>query len=206
MNSNNVSGKWAGAGLVAAIAASLCCITPVLALVAGMSGMAATFSWVEPARPYLIGITVAALALAWWQQLKPKAKDIDCACEDEVKASFLQSRTFLGIVTVFAVLMLAFPHYAHIFYPSSEQGTVVVPADNLQSVELKISGMTCTGCEEHIKHAALQVPGVVKAEADYRAGKAIVEYDQQKTSLDAIVKAINETGYKVVDTVQDKPN
>ncbi len=35
--------KLIGAGLLTAIAASLCCITPVLALVAGTSGLASTF-------------------------------------------------------------------------------------------------------------------------------------------------------------------
>jgi mercuric ion transport protein len=44
--------KLIGAGLLTAIAASLCCITPVLALVAGTSGLASTFSWLEPFRPY----------------------------------------------------------------------------------------------------------------------------------------------------------
>jgi len=32
-------------GIFAAIGASLCCITPVLAVVAGSAGMASTFSW-----------------------------------------------------------------------------------------------------------------------------------------------------------------
>ncbi len=41
--------KLIGAGLLTAIAASLCCITPVLALIAGTSGLASTsFSWLEP--------------------------------------------------------------------------------------------------------------------------------------------------------------
>ena len=43
--------KLIGAGLLTAFAASLCCITPVLALVAGTSGLASSFSWLEPARP-----------------------------------------------------------------------------------------------------------------------------------------------------------
>jgi hypothetical protein len=43
MNSEN---KLIGAGLLTAITASLCCITPVLALIAGTSGI--TFAWIEP--------------------------------------------------------------------------------------------------------------------------------------------------------------
>ncbi|GIV32223.1 MAG: hypothetical protein KatS3mg030_525 [Saprospiraceae bacterium] len=199
MKSPGASGTWAGAGLLAALAASLCCITPVLALLAGTSGMAASFSWLEPARPYLIGLTVAALGLAWWQKLRTAEAEVDCACEEDGKVPFLQTKTFLGIVTVFAALMLAFPHYAHIFYPKNEAKVVVVKAEDLHTAEFQISGMTCTGCEEHIEHAVLQVPGVVKAEADYHAGKAIVAYDQQKTSLEAIASAIDETGYKVIE-------
>jgi mercuric ion transport protein len=43
-----------GAGLLTAFAASLCCITPVLALFSGATGIASTFSWMEPYRPYLV--------------------------------------------------------------------------------------------------------------------------------------------------------
>ena len=55
-------GKLIGTGLLTAIAASLCCITPVLALIAGTSGLASTFSWLEPFRPYFIGLTILVLA------------------------------------------------------------------------------------------------------------------------------------------------
>ena len=76
--------KLIGTGLLTAFAASLCCITPVLALIAGTSGLASTFSWVEPFRPYLIGLTIFVLGFAWYQKLKPK-KQIDCKCEiDEI--------------------------------------------------------------------------------------------------------------------------
>jgi mercuric ion transport protein len=71
--------KLIEAGLFTAIAASLCCITPVLALIAGTSGLASTFSWLEPFRPYFIGSTILVLGFAWNQKLKPK-KQIDCNC------------------------------------------------------------------------------------------------------------------------------
>ena len=62
--------KLIGAGLLTAIAASLCCITPVLALVAGTSGLASTFSWLEPFRPYFVGLTILVLGFAWYQKTK----------------------------------------------------------------------------------------------------------------------------------------
>ncbi|HEU4634309.1 MAG TPA: mercuric transporter MerT family protein, partial [Flavisolibacter sp.] len=65
------SGTFSSAGVLSAIAASLCCITPVIALLAGSSSIAANFSWIEPARPYLIALSISVLALAWYVKLKP---------------------------------------------------------------------------------------------------------------------------------------
>ena len=90
-----------GVGLLTAISASLCCITPVLALLAGTSGLASTFSWLDPFRPYFIGLTIFVLGIAWYQKLT-KRKQIDCNCETKTKTTFIQTKTFLGLVTVFA--------------------------------------------------------------------------------------------------------
>ena len=49
----------------------MCCITPLLAIVGGLGGVASTFSWPEPLRPYLIALTVGVLGFAWYQQLWP---------------------------------------------------------------------------------------------------------------------------------------
>jgi len=137
---NKKTNRLVGAGVLSAVAASLCCITPVLALISGASGVASTFSWMEPARPYLIGITILVLAFAWYQKLKPRtAEEIQCDCEEEEKKPFMQTKTFLGIVTVFAALMLAFPHYAHVFYPSNDKKEVViVNASDIQTVTFDI--------------------------------------------------------------------
>ena len=190
--------KLIGAGLLTAIAASLCCITPVLALVAGTSGLASTFSWLEPFRPYFIGLTILVLGFAWYQKLKPK-KQIDCNCETEEKPKFIQSKMFLGIVTTFAIVMLAFPYYAHIFYPKTEKQIIVVDKSNVQTVEFSISGMTCAGCEEHVNHEVNKLSGIIKSTVSYENGNAIVEFDNSKTNIVEIEKAIIGTGYTVTD-------
>jgi copper chaperone CopZ len=199
MKTQESSGKLAGTGLLVAIAASLCCITPVLALLAGTSGIAATFSFLEPARPYLIGLTVAVLGFAWYQKLKPvKAEAVDCDCEEDGKPSFWQSKSFLSIVTAFALLMLAFPNYAHIFYPDNSKAEVMIIKEaDIETVTLGVSGMTCSGCEEHVKHAVNELPGVIEVEASYEAGNTTVKFDKTKSSLEEVKAAINSTGYKV---------
>ncbi|HET8839505.1 MAG TPA: mercuric transport protein MerTP [Flavobacteriaceae bacterium] len=195
MKKNN---KIIGAGLLTAFAASVCCITPVLALVAGTSGLASTFSWLEPARPYFISLTVFVLGFAWYQILKPKG-EIDCNCKTDEKPKFIQGKKFLGIVTAFAILMLAFPYYAHIFYPKIEKQVIVADKSNIRTVEFSISGMTCASCEEHVNHEVNKLLGILKSTASYENGNAIVEFDNSKTNIAEIEKAISETGYSVTD-------
>ena len=197
--------KLIGASLLTAIAASLCCMTPVLALIAGTSGIALTFSWIEPFRPYLIGLSILVLGFAWYQKLKPQ-KEIDCECDtDDLlagkagKPKFIQSKTFLGILTAFAIVMLSFPYYSGIFYPNTDKQIIVVDESDIKTTEFKISGMTCASCEEHVNHEVNKLNRIVNSKASYENGNAIVEFDKTKTNETEIEKAINSTGYKVTD-------
>jgi mercuric ion transport protein len=192
-------GTFSGAGVLSAIAASLCCVTPVIALLAGSSSMAANFSWIEPARPYLIGLSVAVLALAWYITLKPqKSNDIDCNCETKKKTSFLQSKTFLGMVTVFAILMMAFPLYAKVFYPKPKvQAAIAEAIDSTQQVKFTIQGMTCEGCEEHVNNELSKVNGVLAYKTSYASRSSLVTFNKLKVDVKTIEAAINKTGYKV---------
>lgn len=198
MKNNN---NFLGAGIISAIAASLCCITPVLALIAGTSGMAASFSWVEPLRPYLLLFTILVLGFAWYQKLKPKK--VDCDCETLENSSFFQTKTFLFLVTIFAVLMSLFPYYSSVFYPSSKKQLVIVEKQNLQKVTIEVSGMTCEACEQTITYSIDKLSGIVSSEASYDNGNTVVEFDQTKTTIQEIENAINETGYKAVSTKKD---
>lgn len=202
--------KLIGAGLITAIGASLCCITPVLALIAGTSGVASAFSWIEPFRPYLIGLTLLVLGFAWYLKLKPR-KEIDCECEkDDLpggkagKPKFIQSKKFLGIVSLFAIVMLAFPFYSGIFYPNTEKQVIVVDESNIKIMEYKITGMTCTGCEEHVNHEVNKLDGIVKSNTSYANGNAIIQFDKNKTNEAEIEKAINSTGYSVTNKNENK--
>ena len=195
--------KLIGTGLLTAITASLCCITPALALIAGTSGIASTFSWIEPFRPYLIGLTVLVLGFAWYQKLKPR-KEIDCECETDEKPKFIQSKAFLGIVTVFAIIMLAFPYYSGIFYSNTKKQVIVVDKSDIKTTEFKISGMTCASCEEHVNHEVNKLKGIVNSKASYENGNAIIEFDRTKSNEIEIEKAINSTGYKVTDKKEIK--
>ncbi len=191
-----------GSGIITAIAASLCCITPVLALIAGTSGLASTFSWLEPLRPYLIGLTLLVLAFAWYQKLKPK-KEIDCDCETDKRPRFSQTKTFLGIITIFALLMLAFPYYSSIYYPNTEKQIIVVEKSNIQTVDFKINGMTCNSCAEHIDYEVNKQIGVISSTVSFEDGNAIIEFDSSRITTSDIERSINSTGYAVTDVKEN---
>ena len=180
--------------------------TPAIQLVflGGASGLASSFSWIEPYRPYLIGATVLIFAFAWYQKRKLQ-KQVDCDCEADNKKSFWQSKLFLGIVTVIATLLLAFPFYAKIFYPKpQETKVIVVDKNNIQTVQLNISGMDCEGCTAHINSELSKVNGVIETNTSYKNANAIIKFDNSKISIDSIAKAVNSIGYKVTSIINNK--
>lgn len=202
MKTENSTGKQLlGIGILTAFAASLCCITPVLALISGASGIASVFTWMEPFRPYLIAVTLAVLAFAWYQKLKPSK--IDCACDEDgmptSEGKFLKSKKFLALVTAVSVLAMTFPYYNQFFYPQNNKQVPVLSSENIQKIKFTVSGMTCSGCEEHVKQAVNQLPGIVEVKADYESGTASIQYDHTRSDKTAIRKAIATTGYTVTE-------
>ena len=56
-----------GQAFLLALASSLCCIVPVLALLGGAGGMVSAFNWAAPLRPYLLGVTALVLGFAFYR-------------------------------------------------------------------------------------------------------------------------------------------
>lgn len=202
MKQETTSKAVTGVGIFAAIAASLCCITPLLALLAGASGAASSLSWLEPARPYLIGLAIATLGYAWYRSLSNK-QSTACGTEGTCiveKKSFLGSRTFLIIITIAAIALITFPYYAHLFYPKQQtKNVMVVENNNIQSASFNIKGMSCKGCETEVNNELHKVAGVIDAQTFYDKGTSIVKYDKSKATVDQLKNAIAKTGYKVTD-------
>jgi copper chaperone len=62
------------------------------------------------------------------------------------------------------------------------------------SIELKVSGMTCGKCEEHVRRALARVPGVTKVgEVSREKGRAVVEGEAK---VEALVAAVKDAGYE----------
>ena len=108
------------------------------------------------------------------------------------------------MITVFALAMMTFPLYSNIFFSQEERQNISNDHPNLNIIEFKIDGMTCTSCEDHIEHAVNKLSGIVTVKASYENSNAIVEYDSLQTSLPKIQEAIGTTGYTITSINQKK--
>ena len=187
-------------GIFAAFGASLCCITPIFAVLAGSTGMASSFSWMEPFRPYLIALTVIVLAYAWWDQLKPIKRNLNCLCEVEGEVSFWYSKKLLAMVTIFAVMMLSFPSWGDSLITSNKPRVVLVDKKNILKSTVRIEGMTCAACEATVEKVGSEVEGVISIKASTPDKNAIIEFDKSRTDINIIMKVISTTGYKPVSS------
>jgi mercuric ion transport protein len=71
----------------------------------------------------------------------------------------------------------------------------------INKIEISISGMSCTGCEETVTKGALSLEGVKEATASFKEGKAWITYEDGLVSPDQISASIEKTGYKVTGVV-----
>src|SRR5437667_11329709 len=87
-------------GFLSALAASLCCIGPLLALAAGAGGFAAA-GWFERWRPTFLAITAGLLAVAWVLTLRARRM----VCQDSTCASPRGRGWTLGVLLFSTVLV-----------------------------------------------------------------------------------------------------
>jgi periplasmic mercuric ion binding protein len=64
-----------------------------------------------------------------------------------------------------------------------------------KTVTLSVPGMNCNLCPLTIKKAISKVPGVASVEASYEKKQAVVTFDDNKASVDALMKATANAGY-----------
>lgn len=71
--------------------------------------------------------------------------------------------------------------------------------DNIKKVILKVDDMVCVNCENLIEEVLLEKDGLIKVEASYSKGTVKIDYDEDKISINDLIKIINEEGYKAFD-------
>jgi Cu+-exporting ATPase len=67
------------------------------------------------------------------------------------------------------------------------------------SLDLPIQGIECASCVQRIEKALLQIRGVVKAVVNLATAAAKIEYLPSETNFKEIKRAVESTGYKVLE-------
>ncbi len=198
-----------GGAVIAAFAASLCCVGPALfaALGLGAFGAAAAF---EAARPWLLGAAIIALGFGFYRAYG--RKQTACAPGDAcaTKPVSRAGRVGLWLASALALAFALSPYYigslaARLTTRAAVSGVLTADGQNSQAAAsseaaratFAVEGMTCASCETTLRLALERAAGVRRAEVSYKNGEAVVEYDPKLTAPDKLRAAIDETGYKV---------
>ena len=70
----------------------------------------------------------------------------------------------------------------------------------MKTIELKIDGMTCGHCVMSVKKALAKVPGTTVRTVEL--GTAIVTIDEALAGEQALVEAVSDAGYTVVEVAE----
>ena len=175
-------------GVLAGIAASLCCIGPLLSLSLGLGSFAAS-AWFARWRPVLLAVTFVFLGLAWWLTYRrPKA---DCADGSCARPPGKGARTSLWLGTLVALGAAVYPSL-----PAANHRIIaaaVAAGDARFSV--LIPTMDCPPCAKGIEASLGRAPGVKQAAVDYDTKAAVLVYDPSVTSREKLLALIDASGF-----------
>ena len=65
----------------------------------------------------------------------------------------------------------------------------------METLTLKLRGMSCASCAKNVEEAIQAVPGVNECVVNFGIEQATVKYEPQKTNLETIQHAVSEAGY-----------
>lgn len=67
----------------------------------------------------------------------------------------------------------------------------------MKTLDLKVTGMTCGGCENAVKRSLMQLSGVESVTASHIENRVVAAYDPARIAPEAMRKAIEALGYQV---------
>ena len=94
--------------VIAAAAASVCCIGPVVAAVFGAGALGAASLRFEPYRPWFLGVTTVLLGVGFVSAYRRQPECADGACAPSSRRT---ARLVLWIAVVVVILLTTFPYY-----------------------------------------------------------------------------------------------
>lgn len=194
------AGLSAGGAVVAAILASACCIGPTVLAFVGLGGTVSAFILV-PYRPYFMVLALILLGVAFivaYRRPRP------ACCADKGSPAGSSSRRTLSLLWMATVTVALLTGWSLLKggAPRSTQARAAgVSAGErpgqfgTRTAILGIQGMTCGGCVARVEERLGGVRGVVEYEVSLENNEARVSYDPAATGPEALVAAVDETGF-----------
>jgi copper chaperone len=66
----------------------------------------------------------------------------------------------------------------------------------MDTMVLKVGGMSCGGCVKSVTTVLEALPGVAKADVSLANGEAVVTYEADKVSRERMVQVIDDAGFE----------
>ncbi len=175
-------------GVFAGLAASLCCIGPLLSLSLGLGSFAAS-AWFAQWRPVLLAVSFILLGLAWW--LTYRRPKIDCADGTCTRPPGKAARISLWLGTLVALGSAIYPSLP----AANHQIDSAAVAVNDAKLSVLIPSMDCPPCAAGIEASLSRAPGVKQAAVDYDTKSALLVFDPSVTSREQLLALIDASGF-----------
>jgi len=66
----------------------------------------------------------------------------------------------------------------------------------METMILKVSGMSCGGCVKSVTGVLEALPGVARAEVSLEKAEAVISYEAGKVGREQMVQAIDDAGFE----------
>ncbi len=185
-------------GIVSALAASACCVGPLLLAALGLGGLSLG-RYLGAAHWYFTALGFALVGYGFLRYFKEKK-----SCDAHGCAMPGQKAT-LSVLIVATLFISGFTVWESGIFEKvqvdaccliNNAGTTHGDSTTLGSGTMKFSvtGMTCEACAHIVQTAVRKVPGVKNTRVNFKDGKAFVTADP-KVKTEDIVQAVKKAGY-----------
>ena len=174
-------------GILSALLASVCCVTPLILVLLGLGSLGigavlGRFHW------WFLFAAIGLLTYGWRAYVQEKRRCRTAQCE--MPRSTTTRAVLLG-ASVIVAASVGLNLYAH-----ASQRAATAPPTSEASIVLPVEGMTCLTCELTVESSLKRLPGVASADASVAQQIVTVSYDPAQVTVDKLIAAINQTGYK----------
>lgn len=182
----------------AALAATACCLGPLVLVSLGLGG-----AWLSRlsalGSPFFMLLAFGFIVMGFYrsqQQAQVHCEEGSLCAQPAVKKS---TRAALWFSVIIVSLILAGPYLAPRVLANH---TNKIGIKNQKHTVFQVSGMSCVACTTTIETALYQVKGVIQVHVSLTPPEAKISYDPQLTNSTEVLKATQNVGYSAREIKQ----